>query len=109
MNFICDIDIFLEISSNFVVNVLSDKNFPFGNWERFISFVKYKPTVAILIRCLPSHKHFRLGKLKISDPCELDIAEQKLIYLSQCETFPSELKQLGSTEVIRRNSRIAKH
>ena len=39
----------------------------------------------------------------------MDIAEQKLIYLSQIETFPSELKLLRSGEVITRNSRIAKY
>ena len=39
----------------------------------------------------------------------MDIAEQKLIYLSQGETFPSELKLLRSGKVITRNSRIAKY
>ena len=39
----------------------------------------------------------------------MDIAEQKLIYLSHGETFPSELKLLRSGKVITRNSRIAKY
>ena len=39
----------------------------------------------------------------------MDIAEQKLINLSQGETFPSELKLLRSGRVITRNSRIAKY
>ena len=39
----------------------------------------------------------------------MDIAEQKPIYLSQGETFPSELKLLRSGKVITRNSRIAKY
>ena len=39
----------------------------------------------------------------------MDIAEQKLIYLSQDETFPSELKLLRSGKVITRNSQIAKY
>ena len=42
----CDIDICLEDSSNFVVDVLTEKNLPFENWERFNSIVKYKRTVA---------------------------------------------------------------
>ena len=39
----------------------------------------------------------------------MDIAEQKLIYLSQGETFPSELKLLRASKIITRNSRIAKY
>ena len=103
----CDIDICLETSSNFVVDVLTEKNFPFGKWERFNSIVKYKHRVAFLLRLLPSHKHFRSSILEITDPSEMDIAEQKLIYLSQGESFPSELKLLRASKVITRNSRIA--
>ena len=105
----CDIDICLENSSNFVVDVLTEKNLPFGKWERFNSIVKYKRAVAFLLRWLPFHKHFRPNILEITDPSEMDIAEQKLIYLSQGETFSSELKLLRSGKVIRRNSRIAKY
>ena len=39
----------------------------------------------------------------------MDIAEQKLIYLSQGEAFPSELKLLGAGKIITRISRIAKY
>ena len=105
---LCDIDICLENSSNFVVDVLTEKNLLFGKWERFNSIVKYKRAVAFLLRWLPSHKHFRSSILEITDPSEMDIAEQKLIYLSQGETFPSELKLLRSGKVITRNSQIAK-
>ena len=105
----CDIDICLEDSSNFVVDVLTEKNLPFENWEKFNSIVKYKRTVAFLIKWLPSHKHFRPSILEFTDPCEMDIAEQKLNYLSQGETFPSELKLLRSGKIITKNSRIAKY
>ena len=105
----CDIDICLENSSNFVVDLLTEKNLPFGKWERFNSIVKYKRAVAFLLRWLPSHKHFRLSELEITDPCEMDIAEQKLIYLSKGETIPSELKLLRSGKVITKKSRIAKY
>ena len=106
---LCDIDICLENLSNFVVEVLTEKNLPFGKWERFNSIVKYKRAVAFLLRWLPSHKHFRSSILEITDQSELNIAEQKLIYLSQGETFPSELKLIRSGKVITRNSRIAKY
>ena len=88
---------------------MTEKVFPFGKWERFNSIVKYKRTVAFLLRWLPSHKHFRSSILEITDPCEMDIAEQKLIYLSQGEKLPLELKLQRSGKVITRNSRIAKY
>ena len=105
----CDIDICLENSSIFVVYVLTEKNLPFGKWERLNSIVKYKRTVAFLLRWLPSRKHFRSSVKEITDPCEIDIVEQKLIYLSQGDTFASELKLLRSGKIITRNSRIAKY
>ena len=105
----CDIDICLENSSNFVVEISTEKNLPFGKWERFNSILIYKRSVAFLLIWLPPHKHFRSKILEITDPYEMDIAEQKLIYLSQGETFPSELKLLRSGNVITRNSRIAKY
>ena len=85
------------------------KNLSFRKWERFNSIVKRKSTVAFLLRWLPSHKHFRPSILEITDPSEMDIAEQKLIYLSQGEAFPSELRLLRAGKVITRNSRIAKY
>ena len=88
---------------------MTEKNLAFEKWERFNSIVKYKRTVAFLLRWLPSHKQFRSNILEITDPCEKDIAEQKLIYLSQGETFPGELKLLRSGKVIMKNSRIAKY
>ena len=47
--------------------------------------------------------------IELINPWELDIAEQKLNYLSQCETFPGELKLLSSSKIIIGNSRIAKY
>ena len=64
---------------------------------------------SILLRWLPSHKHFRSSILEITDPTEMDIAEQKLTYLSQGETFPSEQKLLRAGKFITENSRIVKY
>ena len=62
-----------------------------------------------MLRVLPSHKHFRTKTLEITDPSELDIAEQKLIYLAQSESFPAEVKILQSDKLITKKSRIAKY
>ena len=105
----CDIDICLEKFVKFRRRCFDRKNLPVGKWERFNSIIKYKRAVAFLLRWLPSHKHLRSCILEITGPSEMDIAEQKLIYLSQGETFPSELKLLRSGKVITRNTRIAKY
>ena len=98
-----------RLSESFVVDVLTEKNLPSQKWEMFNSVVKYKLTVAFLLRWLPSHKHFRSSLLEITDPCEMNIGEQKLVYRSQGETFPSKLKILRPGKVITRYSRIAKY
>ena len=64
----CDINICLKKSSNFVVDVLTEKNLPFRKWERFSSIVKNKCTVGFLLRWLPSHKHLRSSILETTDP-----------------------------------------
>ena len=85
----CDVDNCLETSPSFVTDVTSIKH-PENrfNWERFSSFTKYKRVVAFMLRMLPSYKRFRGKILRITDPTELDIAESKLIFLAQMESFP---------------------
>ena len=60
-----------------------------------------------MLRMLPSHKHFRRKDLRITDPTELDIAENKLTNLGQMETFPVELKTITAGTPIKNNSKIA--
>ena len=60
-----------------------------------------------MLRMLPSHKHFSGKDLRITDPTELDIAESKLIYLAQMESFPVELKTLIAGKPIKNSSEIA--
>ena len=60
-----------------------------------------------MLRMLPSHKHFRGKDLRITDPIELDIAENKLILLVQMESFPVELKTLTAGKPIKNSGKIA--
>ena len=63
----CDVDKCLETSSSFVADVTSVKHPEDGfNWERFISFTRYKRVVASMLRMLLSHKHFRGKDLPIT-------------------------------------------
>ena len=98
----CDIDNCLETSSSFVTDVTSIKHPEDGfNWERLSSFTRYKRVVAFMLRMLPSHKHFRGKDLRITNPTELDIAENKLVHLAQMESFPVELKTLTAGKPIK--------
>ena len=109
---LCDIDTCLETASTFVVDASSEKAPSirlFKSWDKFSSIVKYKRVLAFMLRVLPSHKHFRTKTLEITDPSQLDIAEQKLIYLAQSESFPAEVKIIQSDKLITKKSRIAKY
>ena len=104
----CDVDNCVETSSSFVTNVTSIKHPEYGsNWERFISFTRYKRVVAFMLRMLPSYKHFRGKDLRITDPLELDIAESKLIHLAQMESFPVESKTPSTDKPTNNSSKIA--
>ena len=56
---------------------------------------------------LPSHKHFRGNDLRINDPTEFDIAENKLIHFAQMTSFPVELKTLSTGKPIRNSNKNA--
>ncbi|XP_063711138.1 uncharacterized protein LOC134839491 [Symsagittifera roscoffensis] len=78
----------LEVSSNFPCTAVStDFAFP---WEEYSSFSKIKRLVAGVLRLSPKHKHFRSPGKAIIDSAELVIAEEKLLQLSQLESFPAE-------------------
>ena len=54
-----------------------------------------------------SHKDFRGLDSRITDPTELDIAENKLNYLAQIEFFAAELKTLTTRKPSRNTSESA--
>ena len=97
----------LEVSSIFPCTaVSSDFAFP---WEEYSSFSKIKRLVAYMLRLSPKHKHFRSPDKVIIDPAELVIAEEKLLHLSQFESFPAECKQLAAGQHVKTSSRIASY
>ena len=53
-----------------------------------------------MLRMLPSHKHFRGKDLRITDPTEIDIAENNLIHLALMESFTVEMKTLTNGKPI---------
>ena len=95
----------LEVSSIFPCTAVStDFAFP---WEEYSSFSKIKRLVAYMLRLSPKHKHFRSPDKAITDPAELVNAEEKLLQLSQLESFTAEIKQLAAGKYVKTSSRIS--
>ena len=53
-----------------------------------------------MLRLSPKHRHFRSPDKAIIDPAELVISEEKLLQLSQSESFPAESKQLAAGKYV---------
>ena len=54
-----------------------------------------------MLRLLPKHKHFLGPTRQITDPAELAIAKDKLLFLAQFELFRGEFKQLQSRILVK--------
>ena len=63
-------------------------------WQRYSSYEKLLRIVAFILRILPRFSGNRTKTGAITDPVELESAEQKLFFLVQSETFPNETKNL---------------
>ena len=64
------------------------------DYTKFSSYFKLVRITAYLLRILPKHAHFRSSDASILRPDELQVAEAKLQFLVQSESFPFEKKQL---------------
>ena len=100
----------LEVSSNFPCTAVStDFAFP---WEEYSSFSQIKRLVAYMLRFSPKHRHFRSPDKAIIDPAELVISEEKLLQLSQLESFPAESKtisNLAAGKYVKTSSRMSSY
>ena len=63
-------------------------------WQKYSSYEKLLRILAYILRLLPKFSGNRTETGFITDPAELEVAEQKLIYLVQSESFPNEKKAL---------------
>ena len=59
-------------------------------WQKYSSYEKLLRILASILRLLPKFSNNRTKTGSITDPSELEVAEQKLIYLVQSESFPNE-------------------
>ena len=63
-------------------------------WQKYSSYEKLLRIVAYILRILSKFSCNRTKKGSITNPVELESAEQKLFFLVQSESFPNETKNL---------------
>ena len=64
-------------------------------WLKYSSYEKLLRIVAYILRILPNFSCNRTKTRAITDPVELESAEQKLFFLGQSESFPNETKNFA--------------
>ena len=78
-------------------------------WEKFSSYAKVLRIMTYVMRVHPKHKRFRTMDKSLQDPGEKDIAQQKVQYLPQYESFPGICKQLLENKCISRSSPLLQY
>ena len=75
-------------------------------WQKYSSYEKLLRIVAYMLRILPKFSCNRTKTGSITNPVELECAEQKLFFLVQSESFPNETKNLLKFHPVSRPSII---
>ena len=76
-------------------------------WQKFCSHEKRLHIVAYMLRLLDKNSLYRCPTVAITDPAELEHAEQRLFYIVQSELLPSEKSNLLKSSPLGRTSKIA--
>ena len=85
----CDLNEGLEQGSNFT-NVQKQKEPTLTAIEEFSCFRILQRVVAFLLRLSPKHRPYLTKVKKTTDPAEVETAKQRLLLLSQKESFEAE-------------------
>ena len=108
----CDLNEGLQQASNFS-NVAQKQKQPISfAWEEVSSFRKLQRVVAFMLRLSPKQWHYRtaMDKVKeITDPVELETAKQRLLLISQKESFEAEYFLLSCDKTVKKSSRNAQY
>ena len=62
-----------------------------------------------MLRLSPKHRHYRTKVKEITDPVELETAKQRLLLISQKESFEAEYLLLYGNKTVKKSSRIAQY
>ena len=105
----CDLYEGLEQASNFSNVVQKQKHSVLFAWEEFISFRKLQREVAFMPRLRPKHRHYRTKVKESTNPIELETPKQRLLLISQKESFGAEYLLLSCKKTVKKFSRIAQY
>ena len=75
-------------------------------WQKYCSYEKLLRIVAYMLRLLNKNS-LRCRTVAITDPAELEHAEQRLFYNAQSESFPSEQSNLLKSSPLSKTSKLA--
>ena len=75
-------------------------------WQKYSSYEKVLRIVAYMLRLLPKNESKRTDNGLITDPTELDNAQQRLFHLVQLESFNTEKKCLLKSLPLSKSSKI---
>ena len=76
-------------------------------WQKYCSYEKLLRNVAYMLRLLDKNSLYGCPTVAITDPAELEHAEQQLFYIVQSESFPSEKSNLPKSSPLTRTSKKA--
>ena len=76
-------------------------------WQKYSSYEKLLRIVAYMLRLLPKNESKPTDNGFITDPAELDDAQQRLFHLVQLESFDTEIKCLLKSSPFNKSSKIA--
>ena len=105
----CDLNEGLQQASNFSNVAQKQKQPILFAWEKFSSFRKLQRVVAFMLRLSPKHRHYRTKVKEITDPVELETAKQRLLLISQKESFEAEYLLLSCNKTVKKSRRIAQY
>ncbi|XP_063728551.1 uncharacterized protein LOC134856114 [Symsagittifera roscoffensis] len=105
----CDLNEGLQQASNFSNVALKQKQPILFDWEKLSSFRKLQRVVAFMLRLSPKHRHYRTKVKEITDPVELETAKQRLLLISQKESFEAEYLLLSCNKTVKKSSHIAQY
>ena len=105
----CDLSEGLQQAFNFSNVAQKQKQPILFAWEEFSSFLKLQRVVAFMLRLSPKHRPYRNKVKEIADPVELETAKQRLLLISQKESFEAEYLLLSCDKTVQKSSRIAQY
>ena len=77
-------------------------------WQKYGSYEKLLRIVAYVLRLLSKNRDYRTNSGVVIDPAELENSEQRLLYLTQAESFQAEKSNLLKSIPLSKTSKIVR-